>query len=295
MSESNATGTPVATSELTPWLGDRPIDAWLDDFERDGYLVFDRVLDDEQINAIRAAITPHCRNLGRNHFEGFHTNRVYALMAKAPEVFAPLVTHPLALWFAERELGESCLLSALLAIDLQPGESAQGWHYDDAQIRLPRPRPALGVSTFWAIDATHADNGATEVIPGSHHWGDEELRIADAFATDAQSLRTLPADADLQPRDDAVSVSLNPGSLMIAKGTLWHRGGGNRTDAGRLIVTPQYCPGWARQLENMVLAVPPKVAREVPPRARQLLGYNIHDVFMGYVDGRHPDSVLQID
>ncbi|MEN7341298.1 MAG: phytanoyl-CoA dioxygenase family protein [Pseudomonadota bacterium] len=284
--------TPIDAADLAPWMSSPELEARLEDFERDGFLVFDDVLAESETEALRDAIEPYCEKLGRNHFEGFRTNRVYALLAKAPHVFSPLVTHPLPLWFAERELGESCLLSALLAIDLHPGESAQGWHYDDAQIRVPRPRPAFGISAFWAIDETTAENGATEVIPGSHLWGDEELRMADAFRPDATALKALGADDDLQPRDDAISIELRPGSLMIAKGTLWHRGGGNRSSGSRLIVTPQYCPGWARQLENMALAVPPAIAETLPTRTRQLIGYNIHDVFMGYVDGRHPDSVL---
>ena len=48
----------------------------------------------------------------------------------------------------------------------------------------------------------------------------------------------------------------------------------------------------ARQLENMVLAVPPETAAALPQRTRQLLGYSIHGSFMGYVDGQHPDKLL---
>ena len=74
---------------------------------------------------------------------------------------------------------------------------------------------------------------------------------------------------------------------MIAKSTLWHRGGANHTDKPRTIITPQYCVGWARQLENMLLAVPPEIAAELPKRAQELIGYSIHHPFMGYVDGMH--------
>jgi ectoine hydroxylase-related dioxygenase (phytanoyl-CoA dioxygenase family) len=80
---------------------------------------------------------------------------------------------------------------------------------------------------------------------------------------------------------------------MIAKSTLWHRGGANKTDTPRTIITPQYCVGWARQLENMLLAVPPEKAAKLPKRAQELIGYSIHAPFMGYVDGMHPARVLK--
>lgn len=79
---------------------------------------------------------------------------------------------------------------------------------------------------------------------------------------------------------------------MIMKSSVFHRGGANRSEKARLIVTPQYCAGWARQLENMAIAVSPQKAAKLPKRVRELIGYSIHDFFMGYVDGVHPDRAL---
>jgi ectoine hydroxylase-related dioxygenase (phytanoyl-CoA dioxygenase family) len=203
-----------------------------------------------------------------------------------------LVIHPLALAFVEADLGPSCLLSACLAINLQPGETAQPWHTDDGGARLPRPRPALGVSTFWAIDDTTELNGSAEVVPGSHLW--DERRIEGATTPEVFNTKSaLDQVNDPGYRADAVKFAMPAGSLAIAKGTLWHRGGGNRSDRPRLIVTPQYCAGWVRQLENMCLAVPPDVAEKLPERARELIGYSIHPPFMGYVDGTHPKRLLR--
>jgi ectoine hydroxylase-related dioxygenase (phytanoyl-CoA dioxygenase family) len=60
-----------------------------------------------------------------------------------------------------------------------------------------------------------------------------------------------------------------------------------------MIITPQYCAGWVRQLENMALAVPAEIAEKLPERARELIGYSIHPPFMGYVDGIHPRRLLR--
>ena len=42
-----------------------------------------------------------------------------------------------------------------------------------------------------------------------------------------------------------------------------------------------------------MIAVPREVVRELPKRLQELLGYNIHPPFVGYVDGRHPRRVLE--
>ena len=100
-------------------------------------------------------------------------------------------------------------------------------------------------------------------------------------------------EGDPGARPDAMKVVMPAGSLMLAKGTLWHRGGANVSNEDRLIITPQYCPGWTRPLENMSLVAPPEIARKLPVRAQELLGYSIHPPFMGYVDGRHPKRLLE--
>ena len=279
----------VTSEQASPWLQGRSFSSWQEEFDRCGYLIFERVLTPDRVAGIRAALAPHLARdlLGRNDFEGTRTSRVYALLAKSA-VFAELVIHPLVLAFVEAELGESCLLSALLAINLHPGETVQPWHFDDGGARVPRPRPALGISTFWAIDDTTEQNGATEIIPASHLWDGQSIEGAVKPAH-----FTNEADHDDGDRPDAVKLTMPSGSLAITKGTLWHRGGANRSDRPRLIITPQYCVGWVRQLENMALAVPAELATRLPERARELIGYSIHPPFMGYVDGVHPRRLLR--
>ena len=285
------TATITQERTLDDWLCGRSFEDWRAQFDHDGYLIFERVLNEDALSDIKAALAPHLgKNVkGRNEFEGRESNRVYAMLAKSP-VFSDLVTHPLALAFAEADLGRDCLLSACLAINLHPGETAQPWHFDDSHYQWPRPRPSLGVSTFWAITDTTETNGATEILPGSHLWTEDHI---DGAIAEEDFSRTAKREGDPGARSDAMKAVMPAGSLMVAKGTLWHRGGANRSQTDRLIITPQYCPGWTRPLENMALAVPPHIARTLPARAQELLGYSIHPPFMGYVDGRHPKRLLE--
>jgi len=244
-----------------------------DVLDRDGYVVIERAIDDELVARICAELAPYLDDAaprGRNDFEGFSTNRVYALLAKAPSI-AELVEHPAVVELLDHVLLPDCLLSANLAINLLPGETEQNWHTDDSFYRVPRPRLPLGVSAIWAIDPFTADNGATQVIPGSHRWGPEP------------------------PADDSpyVDVIMPAGSVVVFLGTLWHRGGANRSDAPRLAITPQYCEPWARPQEQMVLSVG-ALAAQYSPRVRTMLGFGIYPPFMGHVNGLHPLRTLDV-
>ncbi|MBT8151105.1 MAG: phytanoyl-CoA dioxygenase family protein, partial [Gammaproteobacteria bacterium] len=169
MIESTVPIAGVSHSLIQRWLDGRSFDEWREQFDREGYIIFESVLSAAELQRYRDALAPWLeKNLrGRNNFEGYRTNRVYAMLAKDP-VFADMAAHPLALAFAEADLGTSCLLSAMLAINLLPGETVQPWHFDDGNIDIPTPRPSYGVSAFWALDDTSEENGATEIVPGSH-------------------------------------------------------------------------------------------------------------------------------
>jgi ectoine hydroxylase-related dioxygenase (phytanoyl-CoA dioxygenase family) len=244
----------------------------LGELRRDGYVVLPQLVGPERLAAIRRDLAPFLTGhlFGRNDFEGLRSERVYALLAKAPSV-AALVEHPAVLELVGAVLHPDYLLSANLAINVHPGETAQALHADDGYCRIPRPRDPMGISAIWAIDDFTDGNGATEVIPGSHTWGNEKP----------------------EPDDERIrQVTMPAGSAVVFMGTLLHRGGANRSTGTRLGITPQYCQPWIRQIETMALAIPPAVASAFSPVVQALLGYSIHPPFIGYVDGRDPRRLL---
>lgn len=252
-----------------------------DELERlrdDGYVVIPDVLAPGTLSRVREQLAPYLQGEypGRNEFEGHDSERVYALLDKAPAT-ADLVSHERTLGLIDQLLEPNYLLSACLAILLHPGETAQAWHHDDAFVTIPKPREAYSVSTIWAIDDFTAENGATEVIPGSHRWGAEP---------------TAGDHDELDDRDDAVVLEMSAGSVVVFLGTTIHRGGANKSSGQRLAITPQYCAPWARPQETFTLSVRPEIAATYPERVRELLGYSIHPPFMGHVGGRHPAKHL---
>jgi ectoine hydroxylase-related dioxygenase (phytanoyl-CoA dioxygenase family) len=241
----------------------------LERFRSDGYAIVEGGLDRSQLDEVIAALAPYeaDRPMGRNDFEGEHSQRVYSLAAKGA-VFQRLAEHPRIVALLDRVLLANCLLSTLQSIRLHPGENAQAWHTDDAFYLVPRPRAStLGVSVIWAIEDFSLDNGATQVIPGSHRWGGEH--------PDSRA-------------HDVVTAVMPAGSAIVFDAALWHRGGENRTADTRLAISPQYCQPFLRPQESQLLIVPPADARACSDRMRSMLGYSIHPPFIGQVDGMHP-------
>jgi ectoine hydroxylase-related dioxygenase (phytanoyl-CoA dioxygenase family) len=256
--------------------------------EREGYTIIQDFLDPSTLAAVRQALAPHLGTYqGRNDFEGYKTERVYTLVARAP-VFERIVEDPRILALCDRVLRPGYLLTASQAICIYPGETPQQVHSDDSFYTIPRPRPALSFSTIVAVDPFTADNGGTEIIPSSHTWSDAEITGA-YFGRDDSSSEPPALLARLKP------VEMPAGACLAFLGTLLHRGGANRTAAPRLAFSNQYCQPWARTQENFFLGIPPELVRRMSPRLQQLLGYDIWPPFMGHVTASHPLKALAPD
>src|SRR5262252_9292964 len=143
--------------------------------ERQGFTIIENFLDAGMLAEVREGLAQFLgTHHGRNDFEGYRTERVYTLVARAL-VFERIAEDPRILALCDRFLLPGYLLTASQAICIHPGETPQSVHSDDSFYTIPRPRPALSFSTIVAVDPFTADNGATEVIPGSHAWSDAEV------------------------------------------------------------------------------------------------------------------------
>lgn len=237
----------------------------------DGFVIVENMLDPDDVREKRADLERVLRETptGRNSFEGFSTQRVYALFAKT-RTFDATAIDPLLLGVLDAVLGHY-QLSAPVGIQIGPGETAQVLHRDEGVYPLPRPHPTVVINSMWPLDDFTEANGATRFIPGSHLWEDGRQPT---------------------PDDEVLVAEMPAGSMLLYLGNLVHGGGANQTDAPRLGVILEYVVSWLRPQENHCLAVPRATVRSLPERLQELLGYNIHPPFLGYVDGRHPRSVL---
>ena len=109
-------------------------------------------------------------------------------------------------------------------------------------------------NTIWALTDFTAENGATQVVPGSTKW---------------------PDDQTIQP-EQITQAEMKAGSVLIYSGSVFHGGGANTSDGDRIGINITYALGWLRQEENQYLDVPPDEAAKLPQKVRDVIGYKMH-------------------
>ena len=244
---------------------DTPIETILEILDEDAGVIVDNFLSDQNLESIKNDLKPYLnvtRN-GQDEFTGFETKRVGALMARS-KTCQDLALDPLINQMAESFLGPHCesyQLHFTSAIQIGPGESSQILHRDRGVWGGYIPRKIeTQFSTVWAINDFTKENGATQVVPGSHKW-----------------------HKDREPLPEEIAYAeMKAGSVFIYTGSVLHGGGTNVTEQPRLGVFLHYAPSWLRQEENQYLSCPPEVAKNFSPELRSLIGYSKGGYVLGF-------------
>ena len=242
-----------------------PIETILEILDEDAGVIIDNFLSDQNLESIKNDLKPYLnvtRN-GQDEFTGFETKRVGALMARS-KTCQDLALDPLINQMAESFLGPHCesyQLHFTSAIQIGPGESSQILHRDRGVWGGYIPRKIeTQFSTVWAINDFTKENGATQVVPGSHKW-----------------------HKDREPLPEEIAYAeMKAGSVFIYTGSVLHGGGTNVTEQPRLGVFLHYAPSWLRQEENQYLSCPPEVAKDFSPELRSLIGYSKGGYVLGF-------------
>ena len=226
------------------------------------------------IDALGADLAPviEQRWIGVDEFAGFKTKRVSGLMALSPAA-REMALNPLVVGTAEALLSphcESIQLHVTHTVAIGPGEKTQMAHRDDGLWHVPEPKPPLALHCMWAVSDFTAENGGTQMVPGSHLWPDDRE----------------PDDSEFQ------STEMPRGSVAMYNARTWHGGGANRSNGVRIGALIGYLLGWLRQEENQYLTVPPALARTFPEKLQKLIGYDTHGDHLGWVDDGNPRAVL---
>ena len=247
-----------------------------DALTRDGCAIVEGMVDATAMDALMrdTEMDFDTRNLGIDDFSGYKTKRVSGLMAKSAAA-RELALLPAILEAADIVLLPNChdyRMHVTHMVQIGAGEIAQVLHRDDDIYPMPLPKPECELHCMWAVSDFTAENGATQIVPGSHRW---------------------PRDREAEP-DEIAEAVMPKGSVAFYLGSTIHGGGANRGDAPRTGALIGYNLGWLRQEENQYLTAPPAIARDFPDRLQTLIGYrSTHHGHLGWIDAGDPQLLLK--
>ncbi len=232
--------------------------------QKDGAVILDDVLSEGFIAALRKETDPYMEHTsnGEDHFAGHHTTRTGGLLVRS-EKCRELIEHQAILNPCNEFLAPYCKrvqLHLTQIIRIKPGETAQTIHRDRWAWGKHLSHLEPQFNTIWAISDFTSENGATQVVPGSTQW---------------------PDDQEIQP-EQITQAEMKAGSVLVYSGSVFHGGGANTSDQDRIGINITYALGWLRQEENQYLSCPPELARDLSSTLQGLAGYAMGQYALGY-------------
>lgn len=232
--------------------------------QQDGAVILDDVLSEGFIAALREETDPYMEHTsnGEDHFAGHHTTRTGGLLVRSAKC-RELIEHETILNPCNEFLAPYCervQLHLTQIIRIRPGETAQTIHRDRWAWGKHLSHLEPQFNTIWAITDFTSENGATQVVPGSTQW---------------------PDDQEIQS-EQITQAEMKAGSVLVYSGSVFHGGGANTSDQDRIGINITYALGWLRQEENQYLSCPPELAKDLSPTLQGLAGYAMGQYALGY-------------
>ena len=251
-------------AELKHFASDADPQTIVETLKADGALILDELVSADFIAALRAETDPYmdATTNGQDDFAGRKTTRTGGLMLRSQKC-RELIGDPRILAPCNEFLSPFCervQLHLTQIIRIRGGEKAQAIHRDRWAWGKHLAHVEPQFNTIWAVTDFTAENGATQVVPGSTQWPDNAEIKADQIA----------------------QAEMKAGSVLIYSGSVFHGGGANGTDADRIGINITYTLGWLRQEENQYLTCPPELAKDLSHELQALAGYTMGQYALGY-------------
>ena len=241
------------------------INAWVEQFHRDGYLFLQNVLTPDMTAELRDDLD---RTLRENNEEGDGVIQLHHRMFETSPANLRLFDMEPIVTFAEALIDKSCHVVHNNSFRTPLGKGITTWHQDDAphyivtqgepptNVRLP---VLLFTANYYLTDVPAVEYGPTQFIPGSHLFG-----------------ASPPSSMEGTRWEEKIVSCLGPaGSVVLFNNQVWHRGGPNRSDRVRYMTQVSY----GRRMVNhffypfMNYQMPEHVYRSANPRLKRLLGF----------------------
>jgi ectoine hydroxylase-related dioxygenase (phytanoyl-CoA dioxygenase family) len=246
------------------------IQAWVEQFHRDGYLFLQNVLTPEHCAELRADLDRALPERGKVGGGIEICERMFEVSDANLRLFdmEPVVS------FAEAIIDTPCHVIHNNSFKSPPGGGIVTWHQDDPphlivtegeppkNIRLP---VLFFTANYVLTDAPSVEYGPMQVVPGSHLFG-----------------RRCPPVLEGTEWEERIVTTTGPaGSVTLFNNQVWHRGAPNVSDRVRCMAQATY----ARRIIGhkyfpfMNYQMPEHVYRDANPRLKRLLGFLPHGAY----------------
>lgn len=219
--------------------------------DRDGYIVLSEIIDAEWQARLRSAFeSGYQKDGGATAVKESGTRHVNDLVNRDP-VFEGVFTHSRVLAGVYHVLRDAFRVGQIGGRDPLPGYGQQGLHAD--WTARSKCEPFRIVTTIWLLDDFTSENGATRVVPGTHHLlGQPPKSFAD------------PASC----HPDQRIIVAKAGSVLVFNGHLWHSGTSNKSSRARRVVQCSFVGRDEVRFGRTKVDSPERL----PPAARYILG-----------------------
>ena len=241
------------------WLRYCATQEQLDTFNDDGYLVVEDALPPQMVEQLTEVVDRieteerKRQNLSSNQllvkFRTVIEDDIFLELLDWPQTF-PLVWDILG-WNIQ------LYISHLIVYPAEPEKDqvlTGGWHQDGGrpvqEMERPQPRLSLKIS-YWLSNVDSPDNGAMQIIPGSHK------RDALPLSSDSDSEKIL-------------DLCVKAGTAVLFDRRMSHRRGLNTSNTSRKVLFFGYSYRWLRGLDFNLM--PEEILKKCDPIRRQLLG-----------------------
>jgi ectoine hydroxylase-related dioxygenase (phytanoyl-CoA dioxygenase family) len=238
--------------------------------ERDGAVIVANLLSNDLVQRLRNDLDTVTQNMHVGtrsgdpiveKFWGTNTKRFGRLAQRSP-AFVEVLTHPLMTAISNDLLLGNAVdwwLNSAQMMVIGPGENAQVLHRDVNNwpfFETPES-PEVTVSWMLALGEFTKENGATNVVPGSHLWSDFSDRSCDHLVVQAE---------------------MAPGSGLLYAGRTLHGGGANTSvDNWRMGMHVSHVVGWLTPEEALPIANPWEIVGKFSPEVQRRLGWRCYE------------------
>ena len=169
--------------------------------------------------------------------------------------------------FFRETFHEKYYLTSFHANIIGSQEESNIWHID-ANVPDPIPPWIIRANSNIIVHEYNANNGATQIIPGSHKW-----------------LRKPNMNEIRDDHLEMIDIIAPKGSIVFWHGHLWHRSGKNNSSNPRLALLGAYSASFFREVcleENAYLNLNINQIQTLSPKLKKILGWDHGSKFYNF-------------